>query len=82
LAATAAPGSGRAGTPAAARAGPDLSHLANRQTLGSGVLDNTPENLRKWLADPQAVKPGNRMPSLRLTEAELRALVAYLETLQ
>jgi cytochrome c oxidase subunit 2 len=71
-----------AGTPAAARAGPDLSHLASRQTLGAGVLDNTPENLMKWLTDPQAVKPGNHMPSLRMAEAELRALVAYLETLQ
>jgi cytochrome c oxidase subunit II len=71
-----------AGTPAAARAGPDLSHFAGRQTLGAGVLDNTPENLLKWLTDPQAIKPGNHMPSLRMAEAELRALVAYLETLQ
>jgi cytochrome c oxidase subunit 2 len=71
-----------AGTPAAARAGPDLSHFASRQTLGAGVLDNTPENLLKWLTDPQAIKPGNHMPSLRMAEAELRALVAYLETLQ
>jgi len=71
-----------AGTPAAARAGPDLSHFASRQTLGAGVLDNTPENLMKWLTDPQAIKPGNHMPSLRMAEAELRALVAYLETLQ
>ena len=71
-----------ASTPAAGRAGPDLSHLASRQTLGAGVLDNTTENLRAWLVDPQAVKPGNHMPSLRMTEEELRALVAYLETLQ
>ena len=71
-----------AGTAATARAGPDLSHLASRQTLGAGVLQNTPDNLMKWLADPQVVKPGNHMPSLRLTDAELRALVAYLETLK
>jgi cytochrome c oxidase subunit 2 len=71
-----------AGTAAAARAGPDLSHLASRQTLGAGILENTPDNLRKWLADPQAVKPGNHMPSLRLNDADLRALVAYMETLQ
>jgi cytochrome c oxidase subunit 2 len=71
-----------AGTGSSARAGPDLSHLASRETLGAGVITNTPENLRRWLADPQAVKPGNHMPSLRLTDAELNALVAYLETLQ
>ena len=71
-----------AGTPATAHAGPDLTHVASRQTLGAGVLDNTPDNLMKWLADPQAVKPGNHMPSLRMTEEELRALVAYLESLR
>jgi cytochrome c oxidase subunit 2 len=71
-----------AGTPASARAGPDLSHFASRETLGAGVVENTPERLMEWLKDPQAVKPGNHMPSLRLTDAELRALVAYLETLQ
>jgi cytochrome c oxidase subunit II len=70
------------GTGARADAGPDLSHVASRQTLGAGVLANTPDNLIRWLADPQAVKPGNHMPSLRLTEADLRALVAYLETLR
>jgi len=71
-----------AGTAATAQAGPDLSHLASRETIGAGVLANTPENLTKWLVDPQAIKPGNHMPSLRLTDAQLRALVAYLETLQ
>jgi cytochrome c oxidase subunit 2 len=70
------------GTPANAQAGPDLSHLASRQTLGAGVLTNTPENLARWIFDPQAVKPGNHMPSLRLTEAQIQSLVAYLETLQ
>jgi len=71
-----------AGSPATAQAGPDLSHLASRETIGAGVLANTPENLTSWLKDPQAIKPGNHMPSLRLTEAQLRALVAYLETLR
>jgi len=71
-----------AGTPATARAGPDLSHLASRQTIGAGVLENTPDSLTNWLADPQAVKPGNHMPSLRLTDAELRTLVAYMESLK
>jgi cytochrome c oxidase subunit 2 len=60
--------------------GPDLAHLATRQTLGAGVLANTPENLARWLANPQAVKPGVLMPDFRLTPAQIRQLVAYLET--
>lgn len=45
------------GTSAKGTTGPDLSHLADRQTLAAGVLENTPSNLERWLADPQAVKP-------------------------
>jgi cytochrome c oxidase subunit 2 len=71
-----------AGTPAVAQAGPDLSHFASRETLGAGVLTNTPENLARWIKDPQVVKPGNHMPSLRLTDAQIQSLVVYLETLQ
>lgn len=68
-----------AGTGATARVGPDLTHFGSRDTLGAGVLANTPENLAKWLKDPQAVKPGNHMPDLQLTDAQIRELVAYLE---
>jgi cytochrome c oxidase subunit 2 len=68
-----------AGTPANARVGPDLTHYGSRDTLGAGVLDNTPDNLARWLKDPQAVKPGNHMPNLQLTDDQIRALVAYLE---
>jgi len=49
------------GTTAAGTFGPDLSHLMSRQTLGSGVVLNTVENLRAWVKDPQAIKPGNLM---------------------
>jgi cytochrome c oxidase subunit 2 len=41
-----------------------------------------PENLREWLRDPAGIKPGARMPDLNLSEAELDALVAYLDTLR
>ncbi|MHB8647493.1 MAG: cytochrome c oxidase subunit II [Thermomicrobiales bacterium] len=71
-----------AGTGASAQVGPDLTHFGGRDTIGAGVLDNTPENLAKWLKDPQAVKPGNHMPDLQLTDDQIRALVAYLEAQQ
>ena len=65
-----------------ARVAPDLAHLAGRSTLGAGVLANTPDNLGRWLRDPQGVKPGCHMPDLQLTDDEVGALVAYFETLR
>jgi cytochrome c oxidase subunit 2 len=70
------------GTNAKGDVGPDLTHLASRQTLAAGVLENNPDNLVKWLRDPQAVKPGNHMPNLGLTDQQIKQLVAYLETLK
>ncbi len=61
--------------------GPDLTFVATRKTLGSGVLKNSPENLAKWLANPQKFKPGVLMPNFQLSEKEIAALVAYLEAL-
>lgn len=65
----------------AANAGPDLSHLPSRRTLGAGVLKNTPLNLARWLKDPQSIKPGCRMPDLNLTGKQVDDLVSYLERL-
>ena len=62
--------------------GPDLSHLMSRATLGAGVVDNTPHNLRAWIRNPQHLKPGNLMPDMQLTPQELEHIVAYLVTLQ
>ncbi len=62
--------------------GPSLAHLASRETLGGGILRNTPENLMLWLTDPQAAKPGNRMPNTPLTASERRVLLGYLESLR
>jgi len=70
------------GTDAQARIGPDLTHVASRETLAAGRLDNTPANLAKWLLEPDLVKPGCRMPNLHLPRQQQDSLVAYLETLQ
>jgi cytochrome c oxidase subunit 2 len=71
-----------AGTPAQANIGPDLTHIASRQTIGSGVLDNNPHNLTAWISNPQAIKPGILMPNLALSSQQVQELVAYLETLK
>jgi len=71
-----------AGTPATARIGPDLTHVASRQMLAAERVDNTPATLAQWLAGPQALKPGSLMPNLQLTPDEVQLLVAYLETLR
>jgi cytochrome c oxidase subunit 2 len=70
------------GTSATGTFGPDLSHLMSRQTLGSGVVPNTPENLRAWIKDPQAIKPGNLMPNMQLNSRELDEAVSYLASLK
>jgi cytochrome c oxidase subunit 2 len=64
----------------AANVGPDLTHLGSRATLGAGVIDNTPDNLHRWIRDASSIKPGVLMPAFAdLSEAELNALVDYLE---
>lgn len=70
------------GTEAAGTLGPDLTHLAGRQTLAAGMLPNTRENLGEWIVDPQRIKPGNLMPSTDLSGEDLQVLLAYLESLK
>jgi cytochrome c oxidase subunit II len=70
-----------AGTIATGRFGPDLTHLASRDTIASGPIQNTPENLRKWIADPSSMKPGVLMPSMHLNDHDLDVITAYLTTL-
>ena len=62
--------------------GPDLTHFGSRGTLAGAMLDNTPENLAKWIQNPDKVKPGANMPTLGLSGQELNNLVAYLESLK
>lgn len=61
--------------------GPDLSHLMTRSTIAAGLLPNTPGNLAGWIANPQSLKPGTRMPKPVLTGPELTAVTFYLNTL-
>ena len=63
--------------------GPDLTHIASRTHLAGGTLKNNRDNLKRIIADSQGVKPGNYMPSHpQLSDAELEALVSYLESLR
>src|SRR5215469_3987881 len=70
------------GTNGTGRFGPDLTHLMSRRTLAAGAAENTPENLRLWIQNPDAVKTGSLMPAMKLSDTDLDALVRYLETLR
>jgi cytochrome c oxidase subunit 2 len=69
------------GTEALGRTGPDLTHLASRRTLAAGTIPNTRGHLTGWIANPEGIKPGTRMPRVPLAADELNALVAWLQTL-
>jgi cytochrome c oxidase subunit 2 len=71
-----------AGTPAGGRIGPDLTHFASRRSIAAGTMPMGEGNLYGWVADPQAIKPGTKMPAVGLEPDELHAVVAYLETLK
>jgi len=70
------------GTVANGRFGPDLTHLMSRSTIGSGAAENTKENLRQWIENPDAIKPGSLMPAMKLSDSDFDALTAYMETLR
>jgi cytochrome c oxidase subunit II len=70
------------GTLAHGQLGPDLTHVGSRRTLGAGALPNTRERMAEWIVNPQASKPGTLMPPNILPEADVQALVTYLETLK
>jgi cytochrome c oxidase subunit 2 len=69
------------GTDAKGTFGPDLSHLMQRRTLASGSLVNDHTTLTQWIENPQALKPGNLMPAVRLTPEERSRIVDWLEGL-
>jgi cytochrome c oxidase subunit II len=69
------------GTIAKGTFGPDLTHLMSRATIAAGAADNTPDNLRSWIQDPNTLKPGALMPAMQLSSQETDEVVAYLETL-
>ena len=69
------------GTDAAGTTGPDLTHLASRQSLAAGTLLYNRGNLAGWLTAPQSVKPGNHMPRVAIDPGQFQALVTYLDGL-
>lgn len=73
---------GVGGTNGTGRFGPDLTHLMSRNTIAAGAALNTHENLRLWIQNPDAIKPGSLMPAMKLGDEELDAIVRYLETLR
>jgi cytochrome c oxidase subunit II len=70
-----------AGTVADGRFGPDLTHLMSRATIAAGAAENDRKNLRVWIQDPSKIKPGSLMPAMHLSDADLDAVVSYMETL-
>jgi len=69
-----------AGTDANGLAGPDLTHIGTRRTVGAGILPNNSGTLMGWIANSQAIKPNNRMPPYTVLPAEdLQAIASYLE---
>lgn len=72
-----------AGTAFNGQAGPDLSHVGSRRTLGAGILPNNQGTMAGWISDSQSLKPGNRMPAYPvLTGQELRDVSGWLESLK
>jgi cytochrome c oxidase subunit II len=71
------------GIGANATVGPDLTHVGGRKSLGAGILNNHIGTMAGWIAGPQEVKPGNKMPETPIyTGTELRALSAWLGSLE
>ena len=70
------------GTSAKGRFGPDLTHLMSRDTIAAGAAPNTPQMLRRWIKDPDAIKPGSKMPAMGLSDHDVDAVATYLETLR
>jgi cytochrome c oxidase subunit 2 len=70
------------GTIAGSHVGPDLTHVGSRRSIAAGTLANSDDRLNEWIDDPQAIKPGNRMPAHLLSPADRRDVIAYLRSLQ
>jgi cytochrome c oxidase subunit 2 len=70
------------GTDAGGRLGPDLTHVASRQTIAAGTLNNSREHLSQWIQNSQDVKPGNRMPPIPVNGNDLNSLLDYVQSLK
>ena len=60
----------------------NVEHQARTSKLEGWVLENTPENLARWIRNPQDVKPDAKMPTLGLNDETIQQIVAYLESLK
>ena len=68
---------------ATGQVGPNLAGVASRTKIAAGAVNNTgPDDLKKWIMNPSALKPGTLMPNVGLTDDEATKIVAYLETLK
>jgi cytochrome c oxidase subunit 2 len=56
--------------------------LMSRDTLASGAMPNTAENLARWIDDPDTFKHGSLMPPMHLTKMQIEQITAYLVTLK
>jgi len=70
------------GTTGNGRFGPDLTHFGSRDTLASGAVPNTAENLKEWIRNPDDLKPGALMPAMQLDQTQLDQVTAYLASLK
>jgi cytochrome c oxidase subunit 2 len=70
------------GTTAGANFGPNLTHVGSRNTIAAATLSNSREHLSRWIVDSQQFKPGNKMPQNNLGQADLDAVVDYLQSLK
>jgi cytochrome c oxidase subunit 2 len=70
------------GTTAAARFGPELTHVGSRQMIAAGTLTNNPPSLKEWILNPQRFKEGVHMPQNGLRDDDLNALAEYLFSLK
>ena len=64
------------GTSAHGTFGPNLSHLASRDTIASGAVPNNAQNLRAFIDNPAHFKPGALMPAMQLNAHDLDAVTA------
>lgn len=72
-----------AGTEAQGSVGPDLSHVGSRETIAAGILPNTVEQVARFIAEPDVIKPGSHMPSFAmLSSQDIQAIAAYLDGLE
>ena len=62
--------------------GPNLANVGARSYIAAGTLQNTDENLARWIQNPQAIKQGVLMPNLGVNEPRRQALAAYLRAHQ